>query len=319
MAKKILVTGGAGFIGSHVCPALLERGHEVVIVDNLSVGTRERAADGAELIVADVRDRERMAAVVAERKVDAVCHLAARVSIRASTDGFYDDADVNILGSLSLLEAAVRGDVGKFVLASSMAVYDDSPSPEPVAEDFATAPISPYGISKLASEKFVANVFGRTGGDAISLRFFNTYGLNQTYTPYVGVITIFVNKLLAGETPTIFGDGGQVRDFVWAQDVARGVTAALESEGRSGVYNLGSGRGRSVSEIAELVRARIAPGARIAHGEERPGEIRNSVADIRAAGEAFGYRPEGALEDEIDAMIHSIREARLRAGETVVI
>ena len=310
MSKRILVTGGAGFIGSHVCPLLLEHGHEVVVADNLSVGTRERVPDGAELVVADVRDAERITAIVAERKIDAVCHLAARVSIRASTDGFLEDADINILGTLATLQAAVRADVGKFVFASSMAVYADSSAPDPVPETHPTEPISPYGISKLASEKFVADIYGRTGGDAISLRFFNTYGPNQTYTPYVGVITIFATKLLAGETPVIFGDGKQMRDFVWAKDIAAGVVSAIESEGRSGVYNLGSGRARSVNDIAELLRARIAPDARIDYADERPGEIRNSVADIKAAREALGYSPVGSLEEQLDSVIEAIRAAK---------
>lgn len=313
-AKRILVTGGAGFIGSHVCPILLDHGHEVTVVDNLSIGSRERVPAGAELVVADVRDRDALLRVARERRIERICHLAARVSIRASTDGFHEDADVNILGTLSALEAAVRTGVEKFVFASSMAVYADSPTPEPVAEDYSTAAISPYGISKRTSELFIENILGRTGAERISLRFFNTYGPNQTYTPYVGVITIFVNKLLAGESPTIFGDGGQIRDFVSVYDIAAGVTAALENEGTSGVFNLGSGRPRSVNQVAELLQAKIAPTIPLAYAEARAGEIQNSVANISAARAALGFEPHGNLDDLVDEVIDAIRSSRAAGG-----
>lgn len=310
MASKILVTGGAGFIGSHVCPLLVKHGHQVTVVDNLSIGSADRVPAGAELVVADIRDRSAMRRIVEEREIDRICHLAARVSIRASTDGFHEDADVNIMGTLSVVEAAVRANIRKFVFASSMAVYADSPTPEPVNESYSTAAISPYGISKLASERFIDNVLSREGIENIRLRFFNTYGPNQTYTPYVGVITIFINKLLAGESPTVFGDGEQIRDFVSVYDIAAGVTAALENNGLSGVYNLGSGLPRSVNEIAELLRSKIAPAISIRHAEARPGEINNSVADITAAREALGYGPQGRLDDLVDEVIAAIRAAK---------
>ncbi len=310
MASKILVTGGAGFIGSHVCPLLVEHGHQVTVVDNLSIGSADRVPAGAELVVADIRDRSAMRRIVEEREIDRICHLAARVSIRASTDGFHEDADVNIMGTLSVVEAAVRANIRKFIFASSMAVYADSPTPEPVNEGYSTAAISPYGISKLASERFTDNILSREGIENIRLRFFNTYGPNQTYTPYVGVITIFINKLLAGESPTVFGDGEQIRDFVSVYDIAAGVTAALENNGLSGVYNLGSGLPRSVNEIAELLRSKIAPAISIRHAEARPGEINNSVADITAAREALGYSPQGRLDDLVDEVIAAIRAAK---------
>lgn len=308
--NRILVTGGAGFIGSHVCPLLLDQGHAVTVVDNLSIGLKQRVPDGAELVTADVRDREAMRRIVAERKIDKICHLAARVSIRASTDSFHDDADVNVMGTLSMLEAALSGSVEKFVFASSMAVYADSPTPAPISEEYSTASISPYGISKLASERFIENILGRAGIDNIRLRFFNTYGPNQTYTPYVGVITIFISKLLAGEAPTVFGDGKQLRDFVSVYDIAVGVTSALEREGLSGVFNLGSGRARSVNEIAELLRAKIAPSVEIAHAAARPGEINNSVADITAARQALDFTPIGNLDALADEVIEAIRAAQ---------
>ena len=314
MSDRILITGGAGFIGSHVGWLLLEQGHEVTVVDNLSVGSRERVPDGADLIVADVLDGERMQGIVQDRRIDKICHLAARVSIRASTDGFREDAEINILGTLSMLQAALQSDVRKFVFASSMAVYADSLTPDPVAEDYSTAAISPYGISKLASERFVENILTQAGREHVSLRFFNTYGPNQTYTPYVGVITIFINKLLSGEDPVVFGDGEQIRDFVYVGDIAAGVASALGGENVSGVFNLGSGRPRSVNQVADLLRRKIDPSRTIGYAPKKPGEITNSVADISAARSALGFNPTGVLEDRIDEVIDAISAERSGAA-----
>lgn len=314
MRDRILITGGAGFIGSHLGRLLLEQGHEVTVVDNLSVGNRERVPAGAELVVEDVLDGEKMARIVQDRRIDKVCHLAARVSIRASTDGFREDAEINILGTLSMLQAALKSDVRKFVFASSMAVYADSPTPDPVAENFSTAAISPYGISKLASERFIENILTQAGREHVSLRFFNTYGPNQTYTPYVGVITIFINKLLSGEDPVIFGDGEQVRDFVYVGDIAAGVASALGTEHVSGIFNLGSGQPRSVNRVADLLCRKIDPSRVIGYAARKPGEITNSVADISAARQALGFHPTGVLEDRIDEVIDAIRSERARAG-----
>jgi UDP-glucose 4-epimerase len=307
VSDRILVTGGAGFIGSHLCPLLLERGHEVVVVDNFSVGSPEKVPEGAELIEADVEDRQRMETIVAGRLIGKICHLAARVSNRASTDGFCEDAQTNILGTLSMLRAATNSDVSKFVFASSMAVYADAPAPVAISEGFSTMAISPYGISKLASERYIANILDKAGREHVSLRIFNTYGPGQTFTPYVGVITIFITKLLNGESPVIFGDGEQVRDFVYAGDIARGLQLALETQGVSGVLNLGSGRGCSVNTVAHMLQERINPKIPLRYEPACAGEIRNSVADIKRAHRVLGYLPASRLEEKIDEVLDTIR------------
>ncbi|MBA3534576.1 MAG: SDR family NAD(P)-dependent oxidoreductase, partial [Ardenticatenales bacterium] len=224
MSQHALVTGGAGFIGSRVARRLLEAGWRVTVLDNLSMGTRETLPDGVNFVEGDVRDTDLVREVT--RGVEAIFHLAAIVSIRASVDNFYQDAQVNLMGTLNLLEAAVRNGVPRFIYASSMAVYADAPTPTPISESHPTQPVSPYGIAKLAGEQYVLNLAQQFGFEGVVLRYFNTFGPGQSFTPYVGVTTIFIRRLLQGESLTIFGDGEQRRDFVHVVDVAAATVAA---------------------------------------------------------------------------------------------
>ncbi len=296
-----LVTGGAGFIGSHVCRQLLERGWQVRVLDNLSMGKRENVPDGAQLIVGDVRDPDTVRKTIAG--VDVLFHLAAVVSIRMSVDEFYNDAEVNLLGTLNLLQACAERGIGKFVYASSMAVYADSPSPVPIAEDYDLSPISPYGIAKLASESYVLQVGKQFLFDTVALRYFNTYGAGQTFTPYVGVITIFIRRLLSGQSPIIFGDGEQRRDFVHVEDVASATVAAAEQNVSGTVINVGTGTSTSVNQIAAMLRAKIMPDITPMHEAAQPGELRNSIADIGRARQLLGYEPKRRLETDLDEVI----------------
>jgi UDP-glucose 4-epimerase len=287
--RRALVTGGAGFIGHHLVRALLARGLEVTVLDDLSMGRRENVPERARFLEGDVRD---LAAVrEALRDVDAVFHEAAVVSIRASVDGFVRDAEVNLLGTLRLLEAMAGSGVKKAVLASSMAVYADSERPVPIAEDFSCAPISPYGVAKLACERYWQLMCGHFGIAGTVLRYFNTYGPNQTPTPYVGVITIFIQKLLAGEAPVIYGDGEQRRDFVHVDDIVSANLAVLDGDAGGRTFNVGTGRATSVNEIARELARILAPGSEPRHVAAVPGEMRNSIADVSALGAALGWKP----------------------------
>ena len=302
--SEVLVTGGAGFIGSHVSRALLAGGLRVTVLDNLSMGRREAVPDGARLVVGDVRDRA--AVTEALHGADAVIHLAAQVTIRGSFERFYDDLDTNLMGTANLVRCLDRSRIKWVTLASSMAVYADCPSPMPVSESYATEPLSPYGVSKLAAERVCRQMLGNAGIPLTVLRFFNTFGPGQTYTPYVGVITIFVTKLLRGEAPPIFGDGAQQRDFVHVGDITDGVLSSL---GRAeGTFNLGSGTPRTLNDLAALLIDRIAPGIRAVHEPARDGELRFSVADIAAARAAFGYDPTRSLPAHLDDVIADIRK-----------
>lgn len=304
--RRILVTGGAGFIGSHVVARLIDAGHDVTVLDNLSVGTADRVPAAARLVVGDVRDEAACRDALAG--VDGVIHLAARVTIRASLDGFVEDADVNLMGTLRLIAAIGGTNVRRFVLASSMAVYADGQKDDTVDETHETAPISPYGVSKLAAERIAAQVLPLAGVPLTVLRFFNTFGPGQTYTPYVGAATIFITRLLRGEPVTIFGDGEQQRDFVHVGDIADGVLAALD--GVPGTYNLGTGRGTTVNALAALITERLAPGTAPAHAPAQAGELRYSVADITRARTHLGYVPRRSLVTHIDEVVVDIR-ARL--------
>jgi UDP-glucose 4-epimerase len=224
------------------------------------------------------------------------------VSIRASVKQFREDAEVNLMGTLNVLEAAARGHVGRFLFASSMAVYADSPEPVPVPESGPTQPISPYGVAKLAAEQYVHMLARQFGFESVALRYFNTFGSGQRFTPYVGVITIFCRRLLAGQPPVIFGDGEQRRDFVHVDDVAEATVAALRAP--SGVtLNIGTGRATSVNEVAALLISRMKPGLQPVYEPEAPGELRNSIADIRLARRLIDYEPTRSLETHIDEVI----------------
>lgn len=306
--RHALVTGGAGFIGSHLVRALLARGMVVTVVDDLSIGRAEAVEPAARLIVGDVRDVALMQSALAG--VDVVFHLAARVSIRASVDTFRDDADVNLMGTLALIAAMDGQAVRKLVFASSMAVYPDMPGPTPISEDHPLAPLSPYGIAKMAAERYVVQMGDAMGFDAVTLRFFNVYGPGQTYTPYVGVITIFATRLLQGEVPIIFGNGEQVRDFVQVGDIVQGLIKAMERGTHGRVYNIGSGVGKSVSQVAATVTQALGLSVTPSHVPMQKIETRNSVADISRARFELGFVPKGDFAQDIQPVLAAIR-ARL--------
>ncbi len=287
--RRALVTGGAGFIGHHLVAALLRRGLEVTVLDDLSMGRRENVPPQARFIQGDVRDPELV--TVALNGVDCVFHEAAIVSIRASVEGFVRDAEVNLVGTLNLLQCMADGGVKKAVLASSMAVYDDSPTPAPLREDAPLRPISPYGVAKLAAEQYWLLMGRHFGLSTTVLRYFNTYGPNQTPTPYVGVITIFINRLLRGEAPMVFGDGEQRRDFVHVDDVVSANLAVLDHDCSGRVLNVGTGHATSVNDIAAALVQRLAPHLRPRHAPAVEGEMRNAIADASELRRLTGWQP----------------------------
>ncbi|MFN2446226.1 MAG: NAD-dependent epimerase/dehydratase family protein [Vicinamibacterales bacterium] len=302
--RRALVTGGAGFIGSRLVTALLARGHDVTVLDNLSAGRCAAVDPRARLIIGDVRDP--LAVEDALSSIDCVYHLAAQVTIRGSFDRFYEDLDTNVMGTANLLRRLPSGAVKWFVLASSMGVYADAPAPRPIDESHPTTPISPYGIGKLAAEQVATQILGMRGVPLTIVRYFNTFGPGQAFTPYVGALTIFITRLLAGKPPVIFGDGEQQRDFVHVDDIVAGTMAGV---GRAtGVYNLGTGRGTSLNQLAHLAIARVEPSLAPTYEAARPGELRYSVAGITAAREALGFAPSRSLEADIDEVIAEIRQ-----------
>jgi UDP-glucose 4-epimerase len=303
MSRKCLVTGGAGFIGSHLVRALLGEGMEVVVLDNLSVGKRENVAAGAKFVEGDIRSS--MDVTRALEGVEMVFHEAARVSIRQSVQQFYEDAEINLMGTLNLLRHCPGSHVRKFIFASSMAVYSDRATSAAIPEDFQTEPLSPYGVSKLAAEKYCLRFAFSHNMDCHVLRYFNTYGPGQALTPYVGVITIFIHALLKGEPPKIFGDGEQRRDFVHVSDIIQANLAVMRSNKPCGIYNVGTGRATSVNEIADLLCQQLAPEIVPVHLPPQPGELRNSIADLTKIQADLGFYPKVNLVDRIGEVIET--------------
>ncbi len=303
--KIALVTGGAGFIGTHLSRSLLEQGLKVIVLDNLSVGKKENVPGDAELVVGDILDKELVDSVFS-KGIDVVFHEAAIVTIRESVKDFHNDAMTNIMGTLNILRASLEFSVKKLIFASSMAVYSDKLNQTPVSESDDKIPIAHYGLSKLTSENYLSHFSGTNNLDIICLRYFNTYGENQTYTPYVGVITIFVTRLLKGESPVIFGDGKQVRDFIYVRDIVQANIKAMCSDIHFGIFNVGTGKGTSVNEIANILCEKINPQIKPVYTDAVKGELRYSVADISIISEALGFKPGCRLEDYIDNVIKQI-------------
>ena len=308
---RVLVTGGAGFIGHHLTRALLARGVAVTVLDDLSMGRRENVPAAARFVAGDVRDARALDDAL--DGVDAVLHQAAVVSIRASVEHFVRDAEVNLMGTLILLREIASRRIARAVLASSMAVYADSPRPEPLCEEAPAVPISPYGVAKLAAERYWLLIGAQAGVAATVLRYFNTYGPNQTPTPYVGVITIFIERLLAGAAPRIFGDGEQARDFIHVDDVVAANLAVLDAPvaavaGR--VFNVGTGHATSVNAVAAALIDALAPGTQPEHLPSQPGEMRNAIADPSAIREAVGWTPRRVPPDFGDVIAFWRGQAR---------
>ncbi len=299
--RTVLVTGGAGFIGSHIVEALLREGATVHVLDNLSTGRRRNLPAAARVYEGDILDGPLLRQAM--QGVEEVIHLAARVAIRDSLNHFQEDARTNLLGTLELLRQCRTHRVRTFLFASSMAVYADSVHPDPIAESYTQEPISPYGLSKLAAEKYVRMLAGDLGMKCVCLRYFNVYGPRQALTPYVGVITIFIENLLRGAPPVIFGDGEQQRDFVYVDDVVRATLLALDAGLENEALNVGTGHGTSVNEIARILTRKLNPALEPVYEPAHPGEIRHSIADISRIRETLGYRPEAILPEKIDTVI----------------
>ena len=300
---RAIVTGGAGFIGSHVADALLVRGDEVHVLDSLVTGSREKVPEGAELHVGDIRTdaRELFAAVRPE-----VCvHLAAQADVGTSVERPDYDAEVNVLGTVQVLEAARAHGTHVILSSTGGAIYGECDGP--AAEDAPRQPISPYGISKLAGEEYVGGWNRLFGSHHVSLRFANVYGARQEATLEGGVIAIFLERMAAGEPTTIFGDGKQTRDFIFVGDVVRGVLAAIEHAG--GVYNIGTGVETSVNELHAACRRVTGVDREPEYAEERPGEIRRSITDPGLAARELGWRAEASLEEGLKLTWQSLQEA----------
>ena len=281
------MTGGAGFIGSHVAGALLARGDEVTVVDDLSTGKRENVPEGAVLEIVDIREPLEDLFEGAE----ACFHLAAQADVRVSVERPDHDAGVNVLGTISVLEAARRHGAQVVFASTGGAIYGECEGP--ASEDAERRPLSPYGVSKLAGEEYLAAYNRLYGTQHVALRYGNVYGPRQDPKGEAGVVAIFLSRLAAGEAPRIFGDGLQTRDYVYAGDVAQATLAAV---GREGVFNVGTGQETSVVELYELCRRVAGSELQPEFAAARLGELQRSVLDVSRAERELGWRPQTSLE-----------------------
>jgi UDP-glucose 4-epimerase len=285
---KIIVTGGAGFIGSNIVDAYLERGHEVHVFDDLSTGQRVNLNAKATLHELDIADRT-VAQRVEQIKPDILCHHAAQMDVRHSVADPTFDARVNILGFINLLEAAKNAGVKKVTFASSGGAVYGEQEVFPASEDHVTRPASPYGVSKRAGELYLSYYHQAFGLPYIALRYANVYGPRQSAKGEAGVVAIFLSMLLEGKTPVITGDGRQTRDYVFVDDVVAANVAALDAP-FVGEINIGTGVETDVVTIFQHLRQAIGSAIDAQHGPAKPGEQRRSVIDARRAAEVLSWR-----------------------------
>ena len=307
---KALVTGGAGFIGSNVVDALLERGDEVTVVDDLSTGRRENLepalSNGAELVELDIRDGRAVADVVERTAPGAIFHLAAQIDVRKSTADPVFDARINVEGTINMLDAALKAEVPRFVNTSSGGAIYGEGKMLPAREDHPVAPEAPYGQSKFAAEGY-CDLFRRLHGlSTVSLRYGNVYGPRQDPLGEAGVIAIFCGRVLEGRRPTVFGDGLQTRDYVYVGDVVRSSLAAADTKA-GGAFNVGTGVETSVLDLVEALAPHAQDGFEPEHEPERAGEVRHIAVDCTRAEAELGWRAETSLEEGLERTLASLR------------
>ncbi|HIP84604.1 MAG TPA: NAD-dependent epimerase/dehydratase family protein [Methanothermococcus okinawensis] len=295
---RILVTGGAGFIGSHVVDALIENNYNVTVLDNLSTGNIENLNKKAEFIRGDIRDKN-----LDFRDIDGVIHLGAQVNVRTSLEKPLYDCDVNTLGTLNILETMRRYDVEKIVFASSVAVYGD-PKYLPVDEEHPKKPLSPYGLSKYCSERYIELYSELYSIDYTILRYSNVYGERQDPRGEAGVVSIFIESMLKGKAPTIYGDGHQTRDFVYVGDVARGTLMGLNW--RNKIVNIATGRETTINQLYTTIADTLNFKGKPRYTGAQEGEIYRMVLDIGRALD-LQWRPTVDLGEGIRRTIEWMR------------
>lgn len=291
---KTLVTGGAGFIGSHLVDKLLEEGHEVAVIDDLSTGKRENLSKKAEFFKAKV-EGDKIKDIIRRKRPEAVFHLAAQISVRDSVQNPVADARTNIIGTINLLEAARKNDVKKIVFTSSAAVYGQ-PDRFPTPEESETSPLSPYGVAKLTGEKYLAYYFEVFRLEFTVLRLANVYGPRQSLGGEAGVVAIFTNQMLKDRQPVIYGDGEQTRDFVYVKDVARAALKAADSS-KTGVFNVSRAREVSINRIFKEINDLTGAKMKVKREEVKEGDPRRSCLDNAKIKRELGWQPRYGLKE----------------------
>jgi UDP-glucose 4-epimerase len=298
---KILVTGGAGFIGSNLVDALVKDGHEVTVLDNLSTGKEENINPEVKFYNIDLLDMESLELVFREFKPDVVNHHAAQIDVRKSVEDPSFDAETNIIGSINLFELSINYGVSKIIFSSTGGALYGEPENLPTSEDTPIEPLSPYGVSKYCVENYL-NYFKRLYGiERVILRYANVYGPRQDPLGEAGVVAIFTGKILKGKTPVIYGDGTQTRDYIYVEDVVRANVLALE--GKEGIYNIGTGRETSVNELTEIFSKVLGHEIKPEYAPPRKGEVSRISLDGEKAKRELSFVPRYSLEEGIGKTI----------------
>ena len=310
--RSVLVTGGAGFIGSRVAEAYVDLGCRVVVLDDLSTGSAERVPPGAELVRGDLLTAD-LDGLLGRHGIDFVNHHAAHVDVRSSVSDPQSDARVNILGTLRLLEACRKAGVRRFLFASTGGAIYGEPRAGSADESHPTEPVSPYGVAKLSVEKYLHVYRVVHGFQPIVFRYANVYGPGQDGTGEAGVVAILLDRILRGASPVIHGDGEQTRDFVFVGDCVEANRRALEHPG-PGVWNVGTGVETSVNRLFELLCEAAEVRIEARHDAAAPGEQRRSVLDGRKYLRDFGVRAYTALREGLSATVASLARAQRQGG-----
>ena len=310
---RVLVTGGAGFIGSHLTDAFLDRGDEVTVVDDLSAGCADRLDERAVLHKLSIVQAEPLAELVEEVGPELICHLGAQIDVRASVAGPADDAQVNVVGTVNVLEAARRADARVVFCSTGGALYGRD-APIPSLESVLPLPESPYGIAKSCAEQYVG-LYNRLHGTRHAvLRLANVYGPRQDPSGEAGVVAIFCSRVLAGEQPTVYGDGKQTRDYVYVGDVVTAFLAAADA-GRPGTWNIGTGIETTVLDLAATIGAAAGRAVEPEFAPERPGELPRSALAVGLARQDLGWSAATPLADGVRAVYRWIESGTpQRAG-----
>jgi len=303
---KVLVTGGAGFIGSHLVDRLIQEGHEVVVVDNLLTGKRRNLNKEARFYKQDVQS-SRLERVFSRERPLLVMHLAAQVDLRRSVEDPIFDAQVNILGTLNVLQQAVKYGTRKVIFASSGGAIYGEQDIFPAPESHPIRPLSPYGISKLNGEQYLAYYQRVSGIQHVILRYSNVYGPRQDPEGEAGVVAIFMGKMLAGEQPIINGNGRQTRDFVFVDDVVEANLAAMGKEVQ-GIYNVGTAEETSINDLFRLLVELTNAGCKELHGPAKKGEQARSVVDFSRLRQELGWEPKVPLREGLKRTVEFFRE-----------
>jgi UDP-glucose 4-epimerase len=306
---KILVTGGAGFIGSHLVDRLVQEGHQVVVVDDLSTGKRKNVNRSVEFYKLDIQS-SRLERVFRNERPTMLMHLAAQMDVRRSVEDPLYDAQVNILGTLNVLEQAVRHGIRKVIFASSGGAIYGEQETFPAPETHPTRPASPYGISKLSGEHYLDYYQKVSGIQYVNLRYANVYGPRQDPHGEAGVVAIFTQKLLNGEQPVINGNGRQTRDFIYVDDVVEANLAVMGKEAQ-GTYNVGTAQETSINEVFRILAGQINPACKELHGPAKKGEQVRSVVDSTKLKRELGWEPRVSLPEGLARTVEFFREAGL--------